>query len=547
MDFHPLEKAHFSGRELRIIVLIFLSCLFLFFYKLGARPLWEYEEGKHAQVAKEMMMRADWVTPTFNGENFYDKPILHFWLIMASYLLFGINEFAARFPSALLGTAGVFLVYTWARSLYGMRDGIFSCLVLATSIEYVILSQNIIHDMSLCFFVILSLFLFHRAFRQGGFTLVGWILFSASLGLAVLAKGPIGVVLPGLIIFSFLLITRKWGLIFNRRTFGGVLIFFMVALPWYLAMAMRNPDFIQSFLIQGNLSRFLSKHPNHQERFYFFLPVLLMGFFPWTTFIPSALLHHIKQYWRGRSPDTLFLLLAALVPFIFFSLSTTKLATYILPVFPPLSILVGTFFSCGLSTGVERSWRQHFRYSCFALFLFITAGLVGGMLYLIKNFPLYVSTSSLSLAAVLFLSALLVFSFGWKGRIFASYGTIVALISVTFFCGANFILPQVSHFKSAKELSQKLKPLLRPGEPIVFYKDLRESLLFYTDHPGKIIKKVEQLASYLDSPERVYCIIKNNYYEKLQGLLKDKMYFIDKEGFFLLISNKPPDTVHVKE
>ena len=537
-----MEKDTFLRQELKTIILIFAVCLFIFFYKLGDRPLWEYDEAKHAQVAKEMLLRGDWVTPTFNGEPFYDKPALHFWLVMLSFLAFGVNEFSARFPSALLGMGGVFLVYAWARSVYGRVSGALSCLVLATSIEYVILSQNIVHDISLCFFVTLSLFLFHRAYRQGGFSLTGWILFSASLGFAVLAKGPIGVVLPGLIIFSFLLITRKWGLILNRRTFGGVLIFFMVALPWYLAMAIRNPDFIQSFLMQGNFSRFLSKHPNHQERFYFFLPVLLIGFFPWTTFIPSALLHHIKQYRRGRSPDTLFLLLAAIIPFLFFSLSSTKLATYVLPVFPPLAILVGTFFSCGLSS-VDSGWENHIKYSSAALAAGMTTGLVAGIIYVTQNYPEYISKASILMVMTLIGSGILCCYFGWKGRIFASYATLVAMIFVILFCGSHYILPQMSHFKSAKELSKTVKTLLPPGEPIVFYRDIRESLIFYTDLPGKKLKKKEQLESYLDSPQRIYCIMNVKYYEQFKELLRDKMYLIDREGYFLLISNKPPGNI----
>jgi hypothetical protein len=138
---------------------------------------------------------------------------------------------------------------------------------------------------------------------------------------------------------------------------------------------------------------------------------------------------------------------------------------------------------------------------------------------------------------------MLCFYFGWKGRVFALYGTIVAMIVVTIFFSVNFILPTVSHFKSAKELSKTVKNLLPPGETIIFYEDLRESFIFYTDHPGKKIEKKEQLESYLDSPERVYCIIKDSYYEKLKALLKDKMYLIDREGYFLLISNKPPNNI----
>jgi hypothetical protein len=535
-----LEKVEFSSQEVKAVLIIFCICLFIFFYKLGDRPLWEYDEAKHAQVAKEMLLRGDWVTPTFNGENFYDKPVLHFWLVMISFLVFGVNEFAARFPSALLGMGGVFLVYVWARSVYGSISGLLSCLVLATSIEYVILSQNIIHDMSLSFFVILALFLFHRAYRQGGFSLTGWILFSASLGFAVLAKGPVGLVLPGLIIGVFLVITRQWGLLFNRNLFLGVLAFLVVILPWYITMALRNPDFLRHFLIEGNLSRFLSRHANHQERIYFFFPVLLIGLFPWSTFIPSALYHHIKQYRRNRSPDTLFLLLAVVVPFLFFSLSRTKLATYILPVFSPLAILTGTFFSYGFNHETERGWRNLFRYSCVAFSMSITVALLVGTVYLWEHYPIYISRISLGMIMALFTGGLLCFYSGWKGRIYLSYGTLVGITAVTLFFGATFILPQVSHFKSAKELSRKLKPLLRPGETIVFYRDLRESFLFYTDHPGTIIKKKEQLKSYLDASHRVYCIMKDNYYNELKGFLNGTINAVDREGYFLLVSNKPP-------
>jgi len=535
-----LEKDAFLRQELKTTILIFSVCLFIFFYKLGDRPLWEYDEGKHAQVAKEMLLSGDWITPTFNGENFYDKPILHFWLIMISFLLFGINEFAARFPSALLGMAGVFLVYAWARSVYGRREGVLSCLVLATSIAYVILSQTIVHDLSLCFFLTFSLFLFHKAYREGGFTKTSFILFFSSLGIAVLAKGPVGLILPALIIGPFLLITRKWRLLLNRHIFWGILIFLLVTLPWYVSMAMRNPDYLQTFFIQGNISRFLSGKKRLQQPIYFYLPVILIGSFPWSTFIPSTFFYHAKRYLKDRSPDTVFFLLGIVVPFLFFSISRSKLSTYIFPVFPFLSILIGTFLAHGLDPGVERSWKQHFRYSCIALFFIITIGLFLGIIYLSKNYPLYLSSQALLLVAVLLSGGILCFYFGWKGRVFASFGTCVALIIFILFFGANFILPTVSHFKSTKELSKTVKALLPPGEPIVFYRDIRESFLFYTDHPAKKLEKRRELESYLDSPQQVYCVIKDSYYESLKELLKNKMHIVDREGYFLLISNKPP-------
>jgi 4-amino-4-deoxy-L-arabinose transferase-like glycosyltransferase len=304
-------------------------------------------------------------------------------------------------------------------------------------------------------------------------------------------------------------------------------------------MVLRNPDFLQMFLIQGNVKHFLAGKRRLQEPVYFYLPVIMIGSFPWSTFIPSAFFYHTKRYLKDRSPNTVFFLLGVIVPLLFFSLSQAKLFTYIFPVFPFLSILVGTFLSQGLDPGVERSWKQHFRYSCAAFLFIISMGLLGGFVYLSKNYPLYVSGPSLLMVASLFICGVLLFYFGWKARVVASYSTCVAIIVVILFCGANFILPTISHFKSAKELSQKVKILLPPGETIIFYKDLRESFLFYTDHPGKKLEERWELESYLDSPHRVYCIMNIKYYESLKGLITDKMYIIDREGYFLLISNKP--------
>ena len=152
--------------EFKKLLLIFIVALLLFFYKVGYRPLWEFDEAMHGQIAKEMVLNGDWITPTFDGIPFYDKPILHFWMVMLSFSLFGINEFSARFPSVILGLGGVLLVYLWASRIYSRRAGILSSLTLATSIEYIILSRNVIHDMSLAFFINLCLFLFHYSYKK---------------------------------------------------------------------------------------------------------------------------------------------------------------------------------------------------------------------------------------------------------------------------------------------------------------------------------------------------------------------------------------------
>jgi 4-amino-4-deoxy-L-arabinose transferase-like glycosyltransferase len=137
------------------ILLLVVLCLVLFFFHLGARPLWDTDEGMHASTSKGMVLSGDWITPTFNGENFYDKPVLHNWFVSISFLIFGFTEFAARLPAAILGLGGVILTYLLGRRMFSPVAGFLSGAILATNVEYAMLSRTVVHDISLCIFVTL--------------------------------------------------------------------------------------------------------------------------------------------------------------------------------------------------------------------------------------------------------------------------------------------------------------------------------------------------------------------------------------------------------
>jgi 4-amino-4-deoxy-L-arabinose transferase-like glycosyltransferase len=528
-----------AKQELYFIGIIFCVCLALFFFNLGQRPLWEYDEAMHAQVAREMLQRGDWCTPVFNGENFYDKPVLHFWLVLASYSALGVNELAARLPSAVLGILGTLLVYIWARTLYGSLAALLSALVLATSVEYVVLSQNIIHDLALSLFISIALFLFHRSSRENGFTKVTFVCFYAALGCAVLTKGPIGLLLPGLVIFLYLLKTKQWRLILNRNLIFGAAVFLVTALPWYIIMALRHDDYLRAFLVDGNIARFFSRKSGHREPFYFYIQMLAAGFFPWSVFIPSALYLHFRSYRRGKDNDSFFLLLAALAPLIFFSLSRSKLPTYILPVFPALALLVGRFWSAGLRPESGASWALHLR-NCFRVFfIFILAVSVFGIIYVYNQYPLYTMQTVLGCGALVCF-ALLFLILGRKEKILYSFFSLVAMMVIIFTAAKIFVLPEVSTFKSARELALRIKHLLPPGEPAFFYRDLRESVVFYSGRRAVMIEKKEALASFLSSPQPVFCLINTKTLDKIREVLHSPFYIVDRQGYFALISNKKP-------
>jgi 4-amino-4-deoxy-L-arabinose transferase-like glycosyltransferase len=533
----PLRDNAFSRKEILFIFLITIVCLVLFFYKLGQRPLWEYDEAMHAQVAKEMLQRGDWCTPVFNGENFYDKPVLHFWLVIGSYLVLGVNELAARLPSAMLGMLGALLVYVWARTLYGSFAALLSALVLATSVEYVVLSQNIIHDLALSLFISIALFLFHRASRENGFTRITFVCFYAALGGAVLTKGPIGLLLPGLIIFLYLLKTKQWHLILNRNIFAGAAIFLIIALPWYIIMALRHDDYLQAFLIKGNIARFFSRKSGHREPFYFYIQMLAAGFFPWSVFIPSALYLHFQSFRRKKDNDSFFLLLAAVAPIIFFSLSRSKLPTYILPVFPALAILIGSFWEAGLRPEAGASWARHLKNCSLIFFFFILAVSGFGIVYIYSRYPLYTVQTALGCAALLFF-ALLFLILGRKEKVLYSFFSLVAMMVIIFTAAKIFVLPEVSHFKSARELAGRMKLLLPPGEPAVFYRDIRESVIFYSGRRAVVIETKEELAAFLSSPQPVFCLISIKTLDKIKHMLHSPYYLVDQEGYFALVSNR---------
>ena len=239
-----------SRNEIVLVSMLLLLCFTLFFFRLGARPLWNTDEGMHASTSKDMVLSGDWVTPTLNGKNFYDKPILYNWLAALSFMLFGFTEFAARLPAALLGLGCVIITYLLGRRMFGPMVGFLAGVILATSPEYVVLSRVVVHDIALAFFVTLSLFLFYLGFVSERYRKTCFLIFYVSSGFAVLAKGPVGIALPGLIIGLFLILKGRLRFIKEMWVGWGTLVFLLVAAPWYILISLRNSDYASYFFIQ---------------------------------------------------------------------------------------------------------------------------------------------------------------------------------------------------------------------------------------------------------------------------------------------------------
>lgn len=328
---------------------------------LGAHSLWDIDEGLNAEAAREMLIRGNWITPTFNGELRTAKPALLYWLQMLSYLALGVNEVAARLPSVLAAWASVLLTYELARQMFDPHTGLLAGLVLASSVEFSLLAHAATPDAVLLVFTVLMFYAFWRGAADGGRT---WFVPTGiAAGLAVLAKGPVGLLLPGMIIGLFFLWNAQWRRLADWRLAAGGMACMLVALPWYVAVSVATQAaFIRDFWGKHNVHRFLQPMEGHSGPLYFHAVGLLVFFAPWSIFLGATLWCALRKS-RGwipggnlvpgtlcddsaeteatlRSIEAYRLLVCWFAAYlVFFSVASTKLPNYVLPLYPALAIL----------------------------------------------------------------------------------------------------------------------------------------------------------------------------------------------------------------
>ncbi len=380
-------------------------CALLFFLGLGTLGLTDRDEGSNAEAAREMVESGDWITPTLNGAPRFAKPILIYWLISGSYLAFGVSEFTARLPSALFGTLLVLMQNAFATRIFGPTVGLRAALMLLLNFEVLAIGRMVLTDMVLVFFTTLSIFSFFLAMQgQGRAKRWHWG-FYIGMAMATLTKGPVGVLVPLLAVIPYLLFTRRWREIAPEcRLLPGIAVFLLITVPWYAAMFLLHGAGYAESARGDTLTRFFSVIGGHGGTILFYIPILFLGFFPWSGFLPAALVQALRgtsaaglstaagtppsahppggqrigeggtHTGRGDRADSLpahpgagcedgevgraLQLLCAiwvLGVFIFFTLSSTRLPHYIAPLFPAAALLVAVSWDRSLSSQSGRA------------------------------------------------------------------------------------------------------------------------------------------------------------------------------------------------
>ncbi len=322
-----------------------LVFVILWFGNLEYRKLIRPDEGRYAEIPREMVVSGDWTTPRLNDLKYFEKPPLQYWATAVAYEVFGEHQWTSRIWPALTGFAGLLLAWFTGTRLFGREAGIYAALVLGSSLLYAMIAHVNTLDMGVTFFITLGIFSLllaqkeEQAAQRRNWMLVAW----AALALAVLSKGLMGVVLPGAALFLYSVFNRDIIIWKRMHWITGLLVFLLIAVPWFVLVIKANPEFFQRFFIYEHFQRFTSKVHGRYQPWYYFIPIMLLGMLPWTMLMLDTVLRSWRsgvQKVKAFSPER-FLLVWLVFVYVFFSISDSKLPSYVLPMFPALALLMG--------------------------------------------------------------------------------------------------------------------------------------------------------------------------------------------------------------
>ena len=522
-----------SERRRDLLVLAALAAV-LFFPALGARAVWNPDEARYAEVAREMRVTGEWFLPHLNGEVYAQKPPLLFWSMnLASLATGGLDEWAARLPSALAALAAVLLTYRIGRRFFGRRAGLLSALALATSVKILWQGRFGQIDMLLTALVAAAVWFWVRAYTEERPRL--YPLFFLFAGLATLAKGPVGLLPPLLAAIAFLLVMREPGELRRMRIGLGLLLWAAVILAWLVPAGIAGgEEYLRTIVFKQNVTRYADPW-HHFKPPWYYLTLIPPDFFPWSLLLPGALF----VGWRRLREDGavaqsgapratpragyLFALCWMVVTLVFFSLSPAKRTVYILTMYPAMALLVGS----GLDRLAAR-WTEA-RTSERRWLVWPLAAIAGIAVLVAAAVPFVAERRARELAALgpglpaLVVAAALLLAVGggaawWlarRGRVPAAAGALALGMGSGTLLLFVLALPRFDAVKSARPLSELLVERMGPGETYAIYPRLDAPFLFYTERFSEPIESEEALRAYAARPGRQWLLIERDDLAKL--------------------------------
>ena len=473
---------------------------------LEYRKLSLSDEGRYAEIPRYMAQSGDWVTPRLNGIKYFEKPPLQYWATAAAYRVFGEHNWTARAWPALTGLLGILLMYWVGAQLFGPAAGLYTASVLGSSMLYAALAHILTLDMGLAFFMTLALagLLLALDPRADAATNRRWMhIAAAGCALAVLSKGLIGIVLPGAVVTLYMLIKRDLGLLRKLHLASCAMLFLAIAAPWFIAVSMANPEFAWFFFVHEHFQRYTTTIHQRYQPWYFFVPILAAGVLPWLFTLVDALIHAYKRLAKDANFDPLlFTVLWAGFIFAFFSVSDSKLPSYILPIFPALALIIGLRLTT--ISGRALAWQLA------PIAVLAVAGLIAAP-YTVRlatdNIPaeLYLAQTPwlYAGAATLLAGMLTAIYFGWRGRVRnAVIASALAGLAATQLLVTSEDALSPAH--STYHLVQQLKPYLKPNAPFYSVRTYEQTLPFYIDRTVTLVEYQDEMAYGLQQEPRLW-------------------------------------------
>lgn len=525
----------------RYLLLLIGFCLLQFFLLLGYYELWDIDEGMHAIIARNMILTGDWITPVFNGEPFFDKPVLFNWMGAISFGLLGISEFSARLPTAIAGLGCVVLTYLIGRRAFGPLAGLLAGIVLASALEFAIVSRLVSYDVPFTFFTTLALYFFFGLMVNQGTGGRQFLWFYVAAGLAVLVKGPLGLLLPAMVAGIYIVLRRRWSMLREMQVPLGILIVLVITAPWYYLVNQANPGYLGYFLFNQNIANFFGSfsgyEPRHPWPWHYYAPVLLLGSFPWSLILVQSVRSARRESVSDEREYTTLLLVWAVSIFVLFSLATSKLPAYILPMFPAVALLVG------------RYCQQFLDEPASALRFGVMTGLVSGILIL-AVFVLYAVASGLlhdveleehitpgrlgELIAVVMLLLVAGLAGTWWMKKRLAVAAVAAITPAIVLFLVLFAVPDVTPYRSSRDIGLAYADRLAPGEKMVFYGHMLDSALFYSEREAIMLHSPDELEQYLAGEKPVFVALRRRSMPNVHS----KFDIVDSVGDKLLIRNR---------
>ncbi|MEZ6142787.1 MAG: glycosyltransferase family 39 protein [Zavarzinella sp.] len=520
---------------------------------LGSHTLWDMDEGVNGEASREMLEIGNYITPYFNYEIRVAKPVMLYWLQTTSIRIFGINEFALRFASVFCCWLAVLLCYELARTMFGSTVGLLSGIILASCIQFCILAHAATPDASLMFFLMAVMACFYIGSHGGR----RWWFFPCGIaaGLAVLTKGPIGIGLPGLIILLYLIWDRRLKIVWDRRLIYGFLLFYLVALPWYILVAVDTKGIWPTRFFMGeNLNRFQAPMQGHSGGIWYYPALLLVLFAPWSFVIVYTLWKAVDfsvKRDRDTAPEELeersairYLVSWFFVWLIVFSAAATKLPNYILPLYPALAILTARVLVRWFTKVAEPAksiqwlaWSGLFLTGAITIVGILIAGgtipLPGG------KFKPFIGLSTYAWIGVF---PLISSAFVLRALITRNYSQVLPVLAVTgvlYTAGLSAFPPVVfNDYKAPANLIRE-NNLLQPDSDLRLASHgwFRESAVFYAQREIKILYSIKEVNQFLEAPTGGYLFVLEQEYPRIQKELTTQPIIVGSHYDFLSNGN----------